>query len=142
MSLNPQPANGSVRSEINVTPLVDVCLVLLVIFMVVTPILQAGVKVDLPKTKVADPLPDNQTQIRVSIAEDGTVYVREAPVADSALAATLAALHEAEPDREVIVRGDRHLQYEKVSEVLTLISAAGFERVGLVTEKRQAAEGA
>ncbi len=140
MSPNPQPANGSIRSEINVTPLVDVCLVLLVIFMVVTPILQAGVKVDLPKTKEAGPLPD-QTQIRVSIAEDGTVYIRETPVADAALVATLAALHEAEPDREVIVRGDRHLQYEKVSEVLTLISNAGFERVGLVTEKRQAPEG-
>lgn len=137
MSPNPQPANGSVRSEINVTPLVDVCLVLLVIFMVVTPILQAGVKVDLPKIAEAPPLPGEQTQIQVSIAEDGTVYIRNTPVADSALAATLAALHEAEPDREVIVRGDRHLQYEQVSEVLTLISNAGFERVGLVTERRQ-----
>jgi biopolymer transport protein TolR len=140
MSRNPQPANGSIRSEINVTPLVDVCLVLLVIFMVVTPILQAGVKVDLPKTTEPRQLPE-QSQIRVSIAEDGTVYIRDSPVADSVLAATLATLHEADPDREVIVRGDRHLKYEKVSEVLTLISAAGFERVGLVTEKR-APEGA
>src|SRR5689334_17900099 len=111
MSLSPQTANSAVRSEINITPLVDVCLVLLIIFMVVTPILQAGVKVDLPKTREVGRLPGNQTQIRVSIAEDGTVYIRDAPVADSSLVATLAAIHEAEPDREVIVRGDRHLQY-------------------------------
>ena len=141
MSLNPQFANNSVRSEINVTPLVDVCLVLLIIFMVVTPIIQAGVKVDLPKTVKPSRLPGEPTQLSVSIAENGTVYIRDAAVADADLAATLAAIHEAEPDREVIVRGDRHLQYEKVSEVLTLVSHAGFERVGLVTEKRQDGEG-
>jgi biopolymer transport protein TolR len=141
MSMNPQSANGAIRSEINVTPLVDVCLVLLIIFMVVTPIIQAGVKVDLPKTVKAPALPGEETQLSVSIAENGTVYVRATAVADADLAATLAAIHEAEPDREVIVRGDRRLQYEKVSETLAHISAAGFTRIGLVTEKRQDGEG-
>ncbi len=140
MSLNPRSANGSVRSEINVTPLVDVCLVLLIIFMVVTPILQAGVKVSLPQTVKPPSLPD-ETQIPITIQEDGTVYVRESPVADSSLVDTLTAIHAAEPDREVLVRGDRHLQYERVSEVLTLISRAGFTRVGLMAERRQEPEG-
>jgi biopolymer transport protein TolR len=141
MALNPQSANGSIRSEINVTPLVDVCLVLLVIFMVVTPILQAGVKVSLPTVK-APSLPREDNQIPITIKEDGTVYIRETPVADSKLIDTLATLHTAEPDHEVIVRGDRHLQYERISEVLTLISRAGFTRVGLIAERWQESGGA
>jgi biopolymer transport protein TolR len=109
--------------------------------MVVTPIIQAGVKVDLPKTGKARSMPGEQTQIPVSVAEDGAVYIREVRVSDSDLTATLAAIHEAEPDREIIVRGDRHLQYEKVSEVLALINDAGFTKVGLITEKPRAQEG-
>ena len=141
MSPSSHSSTGAIRSEINVTPLVDVCLVLLIIFMVVMPIIQAGVKVDLPKTAKASALPGEQTQIAVSIAEDGSVYVRATRVAEADLVATLAAIYLAEPEHEVIVRGDRRLQYEKVSEVLTLISQAGFTRVGLVTEKRQASAG-
>ena len=136
MSPSSRPSTSSVRSEINVTPLVDVCLVLLIIFMVVTPIIHAGVKVDLPKTGQGCLLGE-QIQIPVSITEDGSVFVRSERVADADLSATLATFHEAHPDDEVIVRGDRRLQYEKVSEVLTLIRQAGFTRVGLVTEKRQ-----
>ena len=136
--MSPQITRGNVRSEINVTPLVDVCLVLLIIFMVVTPILQAGVKVDLPKTTNASPLPGETGQINVSVAADGSVYVRNLKVADAALPQVLATLHDAEPDREVIVRGDRRLMYEKVSDVLTTVGQAGFTRVGLVTEKREA----
>jgi biopolymer transport protein TolR len=126
----------AVRSEINVTPLVDVCLVLLIIFMVVTPILQAGVEVELPKTSNAPTIQGDQNQLRVSIAEDGNVYIRDSRVADADLPSFLAAIHGAEADREVIVRGDRHLGYERVSEVLAMLSEAGFQRVALVTEKR------
>ena len=131
--MSPDASRGSIRSEINVTPLVDVCLVLLIIFMVVAPILQAGVKVDLPKTSKAPPVgkPD---QLSVSVTADGTVYVRSSPVADSDLPGLLARIHTAEPDREVIVRGDRRLQYETMCEVLAAVSRAGFTRVGLVTE--------
>lgn len=129
-------SKAAIRSEINVTPLVDVCLVLLIIFMVVAPILNSGVKVDLPKSAKAPAMPGEQSQLTVSIAEDGSVYVRNARVADSDLPGFLAAIHDAEADREVIVRGDRHLGYERVSEVLATLSEAGFQRVGLVTEKR------
>ena len=118
------------------TPLVDVCLVLLIIFIVVAPILNAGVKVDLPKTAKAPPMPGDPQQLNVSIAENGTVYVRNSRVPDANLGAFLAAIHDAEPDPEVIVRGDRHLRYERVSEVLAILSEAGFKRVGLVTERR------
>jgi biopolymer transport protein TolR len=131
--MSPESSRGSIRSEINVTPLVDVCLVLLIIFMVVVPVIQAGVKVDLPRTAKPSPL-GKTDQLSVSVAEDGSVYVRNAPVALSDLRAVLAQIHTAEPDREVIVRGDRRLQYETMCDVLATVSRAGFTRVGLVTE--------
>jgi len=133
MTLDTKPA---IRSEITVTPLVDVCLVLLIIFMVVAPILNAGVKVDLPRTAKALLLPGDESQVAVSIAADGSVYLRSRRVADSDLSSLLSAIRVAELDPEVIVRADRRLGYERVSEVLTILSAAGFKRVGLVTEKR------
>jgi biopolymer transport protein TolR len=138
MSIDSKSAQGSVRSEINVTPLVDVCLVLLIIFMVVAPILHAGVQVDLPKTVKVPSLPPEQTQLTVSIKEDGSVYVENSRVEDSALRGLVAGIHAAEPERDVIVRGDRRLQYDKVCEVLALLSEVGFTRIGLVTEKRPA----
>ncbi|HEX3552405.1 MAG TPA: ExbD/TolR family protein [Thermoanaerobaculia bacterium] len=125
---------GAVRSEINVTPLVDVCLVLLIIFMVVAPILHAGVRVDLPRTAPCL-FSENPSQLTVSIAADGAVYLRNERVADANLRDLLAQIHAAEPDRGVLVRGDRHLQYEKVCEVLTALNRAGFTRVGLVTDR-------
>jgi biopolymer transport protein TolR len=132
-------AKTTVRSELNVTPLVDVCLVLLIIFMVVAPILHTGVKVDLPKTSNTATMQGDQNQLRVSIAEDGSVYIRDSRVSDADLPSFLAAIRGAEADREVIVRGDRRLGYERVSEVLALLSEAGFQRVALVTEKRSGA---
>ncbi len=135
MALNLQ--RSAIRSEINVTPLVDVCLVLLIIFMVVMPILQAGVKVDLPKTVEGGDRLGDHNQLNVSIRDDG-VYLTNDRIAEGQLRDILAALHSANPDREVIVRGDRYLHYERICDVLTLLSEAGFERVGLVTEKKEA----
>lgn len=128
---------SGIRSEINVTPLVDVCLVLLIIFMVVIPVLQEGVKVNLPKTSAAPPVPGNDTQLNVSIREDG-VYLKDDRVAEAQLQEMLGALHAANPNREVIVRGDRYLHYERICEVLAILNEAGFERVGLVTEHPKA----
>jgi biopolymer transport protein TolR len=136
MSMNPQSLSAGVRSEINVTPLVDVCLVLLIIFMVVMPIIQAGVKVDLPKTSNAPALAGEKDQLTVTIKEDGSLWVRGTRTPESDLHGILAAIHQAEPDREVIVRGDRRLQYEKVSEVLTTLGDIGYTRIGLVTERK------
>ena len=75
MALNPQSSQGAVRSDINVTPLVDVCLVLLIIFMVVTPLIQSGVKVDLPETAKASSIPEQSSQLTVSIQEDGSLWL-------------------------------------------------------------------
>ena len=125
---------SAIRSEINVTPLVDVCLVLLIIFMVVAPILHAGVTVDLPKTVKPGPLAGPQTQLNVAIKNDGSVYIGNTRVEDSDLPGFVAGIHAADPDRSVIVRGDRRLQYDKVCEVLTTVSEAGFKRIGLVME--------
>jgi biopolymer transport protein TolR len=136
MSMNPQSLRAGVRSEINVTPLVDVCLVLLIIFMVVMPIIQAGVKVDLPKTSKAPALAGEKDQLTVTIKEDGSLWVRGTRTAESDLHGILAAIHQAEPDREVIVRGDRRLQYEQVSEVLATLGDIGYTRIGLVTERK------
>jgi biopolymer transport protein TolR len=128
--------SSHIRSDINVTPLVDVCLVLL-IFMVVTPLLQKGVNVQLPETTSPEKMPENQKQLTVSIKSDGSVFVRESYVKDEALPAILADIHENSPDREVIVKGDRRLEYKRVREVMRIINEAGFTRVGLVTEKKK-----
>ena len=132
--MSPESSRGAIRSEINVTPLVDVCLVLLIIFMVVMPVLQAGVKVDLPKTGKPSPMPGQTDQLSVSVKADGSVYVRDSRVADAELPVLLVQIHTAEPDRAVIVRGDRRLQYERMCGVLAAVSRAGFTHVGLVTE--------
>lgn len=135
MALNLQSPRGAVRSEINVTPLVDVCLVLLIIFMVVTPLIQAGVKVDLPKTAKSHPMPGQDEQLTVTIQADGSVWVRGIQTPERDLPGLFAVLHQAEPGRPVIVRGDRRLQYEKITAVLATLSDVGFTRIGLVTER-------
>jgi biopolymer transport protein ExbD len=135
MSLDLQ--RSGIRSEINVTPLVDVCLVLLIIFMVVMPIIQEGVKVNLPKTSTGPTLPGEPSQLNVSVRQDG-VYLKDDRVAEAQLRDMLVALHAANPEREVIVRGDRYLQYERICQVLAILNEVGFDRVGLVTERAQA----
>jgi biopolymer transport protein TolR len=129
--------SSHVRSDINVTPLVDVCLVLLIIFMVVTPLLQKGVDVQLPETSDPEKMAENEKQLTISIKADGSVYVKDSYVPDERLEAALADIHENSPDREVIVKGDRRLEYKRVREVMRLINEAGFTRVGLVTEKQK-----
>jgi biopolymer transport protein TolR len=131
--------SSHIRSDINVTPLVDVCLVLLIIFMVVTPMLQKGVNVQVPETADPTKIPENQKQLTISIKSDGSVYVKENYVNDEKLPAVLADVHESSPDREVIVKGDRRLAYKRVREVMRVINEAGFTRVGLVTNKRKLA---
>jgi biopolymer transport protein TolR len=136
MSFTPRSVAGTIRSEINVTPLVDVCLVLLIVFMLVMPILQAGVKVDLPKTGKAPSMPAQKDQLTVSIQQDGSLWVCGTETSEKDLRSVLATFHQAEPDQDVIVRGDRTLQYEKVSEVLTVLSDVGYARIGLATERK------
>jgi biopolymer transport protein TolR len=124
-----------VRSQINVTPLVDVCLVLLIIFMVVTPMLQKGIDVALPETHQPEKMPENSKQLTISIKQDGSVFVNQNWVPDDQLSASFKNVHDQTPDKSVVLKGDRRLKYKKVREVMKLVNEAGFSHVGLVVEK-------
>jgi len=124
-----------VRSDINVTPLVDVCLVLLIIFMVVTPMLQNGVDVLLPKTPIPEKMPENSKQVTVSLKQDGTVFIGQSWVTDANLPGQLANIHTQNPDKAVVIKGDARLKYKQVRTLMKQVNEAGFSRVGLVTQK-------
>ena len=124
---------GSLVSQINVTPLVDVMLVLLIIFMVTAPIIQQGVQVSLPKVKAAA-LPGKEEQFIVSITRDSQVYLNDTRMSQTALAVKLAAIGRERPDREVFVRADDQVPYGVVIRTMAAIKAAGIENVGMVTE--------
>ena len=133
--------SSSIRSDINVTPLVDVCLVRLLIFMVVTPMLAPDAGVRLPQTRAPRSMPEDSKQLVISIASieaNGSVHIGERRVPDAQLASELAAIHQRSPDRDVVVKGDRALPYQRVREVMRIVSEAGFNRVGLITERRPA----
>ncbi|MBO6837389.1 MAG: protein TolR [Alphaproteobacteria bacterium] len=120
-------------SEINVTPFVDVMLVLLIVFMVTAPLLSVGVPVDLPKTEAAT-LNDSDEPLIVTVNKDGDVFLDEEPTDLPRLVATLVATHGANPDIRVFVRGDASIQYGRVMEVMGQISAAGFKKVALLAK--------
>jgi biopolymer transport protein TolR len=124
---------GSLVSQINVTPLVDVMLVLLIIFMVTAPIIQQGVQVRLPRVKAAA-LPGKEEQFIVSITRDSQIYLNDTRMSQTALAVKLAAIGRERPDREVFVRADDQVPYGVVIRTMAAIKAAGIDNVGLVTE--------
>ena len=129
-----------VMSEINVTPMVDVMLVLLIIFMVSAPLLTVGVPLDLPQTQ-AKSLDQDKEPLTVSVNQSGQVYLQNTEIAVEELVAKLKAITEARQGAEerIFVRGDRQLDYGSVMKVMGRISAAGFRRVALVTETEQQA---
>ena len=124
---------GSTISQINVVPLVDVMLVLLVIFMVTAPILQQGLQVDLPQAK-AGALTGEDDQLVVSISRAGAVYLNDTEIAVDALTEKLEAVARVRPDRQVFLRADRHVEYGKVVGVMAAVRGAGIQNLGMVTE--------
>ena len=120
-------------SEINVTPFVDVMLVLLIVFMVTAPLLTVGVEVDLPKTK-AGAINADAAPLVVSIKSDGSLYLQETVVEPEALIPRLKAISDANPDVRIFVRGDRAVSYGEVLSVMGRIQSAGFEKVALVAK--------
>jgi biopolymer transport protein TolR len=120
-------------SEINVTPLVDVMLVLLIIFMITSPMLVAGVNVDLPQTSAA-PLAGQDEPLTVSIDKKGIVYILETPVERAELAAKLSAIAKAKMDTRIFVRGDKSVSYGDIVDVVSEITMAGFTKVALITQ--------
>ena len=119
--------------EINVTPFVDVMLVLLIVFMVTAPLLTVGVEVDLPKTK-AGAINADAAPLVVSIKSDGSLYLQETVVEPEALIPRLKAISDANPDVRIFVRGDRAVSYGEVLSVMGRIQSAGFEKVALVAK--------
>jgi len=120
-------------ADINVTPMVDVMLVLLIVFMVTAPLLSVGVPVDLPKTKAAT-LNDTEEPLVVTIDSKGAVYLQKKQVPLENLIPRLQAVTGAKPDTRIFVRGDRAIQYGMVMQVMGHISAAGFNKVSLMAE--------
>jgi biopolymer transport protein TolR len=118
-------------SEINVTPFVDVMLVLLIIFMVAAPLMNVGVPVDLPKTS-ADPITGQDEPLVVTIDAKGDIYLGETKYGADDLVAKLRAVQKEKPDQRVFVRGDKAINYGKVMEILGVLRAAGFPKAGLV----------
>jgi biopolymer transport protein TolR len=119
-------------SEINVTPFVDVMLVLLIVFMVTAPLLTAGVPVDLPRTR-APALGQTREPLQVTIVKDGTIFLQKLPVPLDELVPKLTAIAGNGYNQRIFVRGDQTVDYGKVLEVMGMLSAAGFTRIGLVS---------
>ena len=134
-------SNGGRRhrpmGEINVTPFVDVMLVLLIVFMVTAPLLTVGVEVDLPKTK-AGAINADAAPLVVSIKADGSLYLQEAAVDADVLIPRLKAISNANPGVRIFVRGDQAVTYGDVLGVMGRIQAAGFEKVALVAQLPEA----
>ncbi len=124
---------GQMVSQINVTPLVDVMLVLLVIFMVTAPIIQQGVEVSLPKVK-AEALPGKEEQFVVSITRGSEIYLNDAKLSAAELTDKLKAISQERPDRQVFIRADDQVPYGEVIRTMAAIKSAGIENVGMVTE--------
>jgi len=124
---------GRVMAEINVTPFVDVMLVLLIVFMVTAPLLTVGVPVDLPQTR-AKQLGEDREPLAVSIDKGGKIFLQNSPIGEEELVPKLMAISENGYNQRIFVRGDRDVDYGKVMEVMGLLNSAGFTRIGLVTD--------
>jgi biopolymer transport protein TolR len=124
---------GRVMSEINVTPFVDVMLVLLIVFMVTAPLLTVGVPVDLPKTR-APALGQDREPLSITVAKDGKIYLQKQAVAEDELVPKLTAISNNGYDQRIFVRADATVPYGKVAVVMGMLADAKFTRVALVTD--------
>ena len=125
------------KGDINVTPLVDVCLVLLIIFMVVTPMLQSGIDVMLPAGASSEKKPGAESDLVVSIKADGTVFIGPTWIPDANLGTYLQSEHEKDPNRVVMLKADKRLGFGKVRQVMKAANDAKFTRVAIMTESQQ-----
>jgi biopolymer transport protein ExbD len=135
-------AKGGVKSEINVTPLVDVMLVLLIIMMVITPMLQQGISVRLPLATNTVPKPDTQEQTTVAIGSGGEIYVNAKPIRGSELAAKLTEILENKKDKLVFIRADQEARYSDVMDAMDQLRTAQIEDVALITSSSSSVAGA
>mgnify|MGYP001423052025 FL=1 len=133
MAFNLKRSKKEPMSEINVTPFVDVMLVLLIIFMVTAPLLTVGVQVDLPES-AADSLPDDQEPLTLSINSKGEIYIQEHQVTYQKMIPKLLAIAKNRTDTRIYVRGDKTINYGRVLEIMGMLSGSGFTKVALISE--------
>ena len=126
----------SLMSEINVTPFVDVMLVLLIVFMVTAPMLTVGVPVNLPNSE-ADSLPDDQEPLTLSINFKGETFIQDTKVAFNELVPKLMAISKNRTDTRIYIRGDRNINYGRVMEIMGKLSGSGFSKVALLSETKR-----
>jgi biopolymer transport protein ExbD/biopolymer transport protein TolR len=138
---NQNDSDAAPMADINVTPLVDVMLVLLIVFMVAAPLMAVGVPVDLPKVQ-AKQLNEQKPPIAVSIDADGNFFIDQKPVSSDSLFEELTAASENDKERRIHVRGDKSVTYGKVIEAMGKINGAGFTKVALVSEAPSASPAA
>ena len=123
----------ALMSEINVTPFVDVMLVLLIVFMVTAPLLTVGIPVDLPKVK-ASALTDQKDPLEITVKLDGSVYLGDSPVKVENLISRLNAITDQNSETRIYVRGDRVVAYGRIMEIMSLINTAGYVKVALIVQ--------
>jgi len=140
-----QLGGKGLNSDINVTPFVDICLVLLIIFMVVTPMLQEGVTINLPYAKKSTKHEDDESHaivVAVKTEKNGeqTVYVQKKPIPRDQYQAEMTEIHDRMPDKSVLIKADRAMKYGDVRKVMVEANEAGFTEVSLVSEKMPGSE--
>ena len=133
MAFNFKRSEREPMSEINVTPFVDVMLVLLIIFMVTAPLLTVGVQVDLPETS-ADTLPEESEPLTLTINSKGEVFIQETKIEFDNLIKKILAVSKNRTDTRIYVRGDKNINYGRVLEVMGKLSGSGFTKVALISE--------
>jgi biopolymer transport protein ExbD len=132
-------AKGGVKSDINVTPLCDVMLVLLIIMMIVAPLLQQGVSVKLPVATNTTDKPETQDQTVIAIAANKTMYLNAKPVQEGELATKINELLESKKEKIVLIKADEDVEYSAVMAAMDQLRQAGIEDIGLVTDPKRAA---
>ncbi|MGE0450689.1 MAG: biopolymer transporter ExbD [Vicinamibacterales bacterium] len=137
MAMDLGGAKGGVKSDINVTPLVDVMLVLLIIMMLIAPMLQQGVSLTLPTADNTVDKPESADQTVIAIAANKSVYLNAKPVAESELATRVTEILESKIEKIVLIRADEEVEYGAVMAVMDQLRQAAVEDVGLITEKRK-----
>ena len=137
MAMDLGGAKGGVKSDINVTPLCDVMLVLLIIMMIVAPLLQQGVSVTLPKAGNTTDKPDTQGQVVVAISKDKVMYVNAKPIQEAELATRINELLENQKEKVVLIKADVEVEYGAVMAAMDQLRQAGIEDIGLVTDPKR-----
>jgi len=138
MAMDLGGAKGGVKSDINVTPLCDVMLVLLIIMMIVAPLLQQGVSVQLPKASNTVDKPETQGQTVVAIAKDKSMYVNAKPVQEAEMAQRINELLENSKEKIVLIKADTEVEYGAVMAAMEQLRQAGIEDIGLITDPKNA----